>query len=279
MTIQPLNDCVNYVRPGGALLAALLIALLASGCTTVPQGSDEGDPLEGTNRNIYQFNDALDKNIIKPVADTYIEITPQQVRNSVSNFFDNIGYINVILNDVLQGKIGQGINDSGRFLINSTAGILGLFDPATSLGLTKHDEDFGQTLGVWGSGPGPYLVLPLLGPNTVRDSPGLLVSTVTNLLFYLNSAVTIPLGILSAIDTRARASSALKFVDEAALDPYIFIREAYHQQRTALIYDGNPPAPEFSDEFDDEPLPGEEVSGEASEIPAPDAEISTRGTP
>jgi phospholipid-binding lipoprotein MlaA len=252
---------------------------MASGCTTVPQADDEGDPLEGTNRNIYQFNDALDKNIIQPVADTYVNITPQPVRNSVSNFFDNISYINVILNDVLQGKIGQGFSDSGRFLVNSTVGILGLFDPATPLGLAEHDEDFGQTLGVWGSESGPYLVLPLLGPNTLRDSPGIVVGVVTNLLFYLNSSVTIPLGILNAINTRARASSALKLVDEAALDPYVFIREAYKQQRNALIYDGNPPAQEFSGEFDDEPLPGEDVSGETPETPTPDAEISTPVTP
>ncbi len=256
--MQSLNDYANNFRHG-ILLVALLVAVMASGCTTVPQGPDEGDPLEGTNRNVYQFNDALDRNVIKPVADTYVRITPQPVRNSVSNFFDNIGYINVILNDVLQGKIRQGFADSGRFLVNSTVGILGLFDPATPLGLKEHDEDFGQTLGVWGSESGAYLVLPLLGPNSMRDSPGIVVGAVTNILFYLNSAVTIPLGILGAVDKRAQASSALKFVDEAALDPYIFIREAYHQQRTALIYDGNPPPREFSDEFDDEPLPGEEV--------------------
>lgn len=262
-----------------AMLLILLLAVLTCSCTTLPQGNDEGDPLEGGNRNIYQFNDALDRNIIKPVADTYVKITPQPVRNSVSNFFDNIGYINVILNDVLQGKLGQAISDSSRFVVNSTIGILGLFDPATPLGLKEHDEDFGQTLGVWGSGPGAYLVLPLLGPNTVRDSPGILVSTATNLLFYLNSAVTIPLGVLNAIDARARASSALKLVDEAALDPYIFIREAYKQRRIALIYDGNPPAQEFAGEFDDEPLPGQEISADEAAALAPDAEVLTPGTP
>lgn len=278
MTTQPSNTYTNNFRHG-MLLVVLLITVMASGCTTLPQGPDEGDPLEGTNRNIYQFNDALDRNIIKPVADTYVKITPQPVRNSVSNFFDNIGYINIILNDILQGKIQQGFADSGRFLVNSTVGILGLFDPATPLGLEAHDEDFGQTLGVYGSGPGAYLVLPLLGPNTVRDSPGIVVGTVTNILFYLNAPVAIPLGVLGAVDTRARASSALKFVDEAALDPYIFIREAYHQQRTALIHDGNPPPREFSDEFDDEPLPGEEVSGDAPQTLTPDTEVATSDIP
>ena len=278
MTLRLYNDYSHNFQPS-AVLTALLIALLVCGCTTLPQGADEGDPLEGTNREIYQFNVTLDKNIIKPVADTYVEITPEPVRNSVSNFFDNIGYINVILNDVLQGKIGQGFADSGRFLINSTVGILGLFDQATPLGLVEHDEDFGQTLGVWGSGSGAYLVLPLLGPNTVRDSPGILVAAATNVLFYLNSAVTIPLGILNAIDARARASGALKVVDEAALDPYVFIREAYKQQRIGLIYDGNPPQQEFSDGFEDEPLPAEELPGAEPEILPPGEGLSTPAKP
>ena len=231
-------------------LATLLI--LDSGCTTLPEtGNTAYDPIENTNRHIYSFNDTVDKNFIKPVADAYVSVTPQPVRTSVSNFFNNVGYINVILNDVLQGKAEQGISDSGRFVVNSTVGILGLFDPATSLGLPAHEEDFGQTLGVYGSGPGPYLVLPLLGPNTLRDSPGIAVSTVTNLLFYVsNAAVTIPLGVLGAIDARAKASSALSIVDEAALDPYLFIREAYLQRRTFLIYDGNPP-PEALDDSED----------------------------
>lgn len=240
------------------LLAGLVICLLlASGCATVSGGTDPGDPLEPGNRKVYNFNDALDRHVFKPVADTYVTITPQPVRTAVSHFFDNVGYVNVIVNDFLQGKFKQGASDTGRFVVNSTVGILGFFDVATPAGLKEHDEDFGQTLGVWGSGPGGYLVLPAFGPNTVRDAPGLAVSTVTNALFYLNSVVTIPLAVLGAIDARARASSAIKFRNEAALDPYIFTREAWLQRRNFLVYDGNPPVQEIDEEFDEDIPPDE----------------------
>lgn len=250
------NKYEKDFRFGMLSTIVIVVMLLSGGCATVPQG-EVSDPLEGSNRQIFDLNSSLDRAVIKPVADTYVRITPQPVRNSVSNFFDNISYLNVILNDVLQGKLGQSIEDSSRFVVNSTIGVLGLFDPATSLGMVEHNEDFGQTLGVWGADSGSYLVIPLLGPNTVRDSPNLVVSAVTNLLFYLNSPFTIPLGILSAIDARARVSGALKFIDEAALDPYIFVREAYYQQRTGLIFDGNPPLRDFDGELaEEDALPG-----------------------
>ena len=234
----------NSVLP---VLAALM--MIASGCATTPKEDNNGDPLEGANRNIYKFNDALDRAVIKPVAEKYVKVTPEPVRTSVSNFFDNLGYLDTIINDFFQGKVKQGVADLGRFLINSTVGSLGLVDVASKVGLPPHEEDLGQTLGVYGAPEGAYLVIPLLGPNTVRDSPDLAMSTVTNGLFYIGTlAVTLPLGALGAIDKRARALSSLKIVDEAALDRYVFIRDAYRQHRRFLIYDGNLPPAKFEDE-------------------------------
>ncbi|MGH8751513.1 MAG: MlaA family lipoprotein [Burkholderiales bacterium] len=226
-----------------------LAALLMSGCASTPKGDDNGDPYEGVNRSIYKFNDTLDRAVIKPVATGYVKVTPEPLRNSVSNFFDNVGYFNTILNDFFQGKLKQGFADTSRFLLNSTVGALGLVDVASKVGLPPHEEDLGQTLGVYGASQGPYLVLPLLGPNTVRDSPGLAMSAVTNGLFYVSSLViTFPLGVLGVIDARARAASSLQIVDEAALDRYVFLRDAYLQHRRFLVYDGNPPPEKFDDE-------------------------------
>ena len=238
-----------------AIIATLAAAvLISSGCASTPKEDDQGDPYEGVNRKIYKFNDSLDRAIVKPIADAYVKVTPEPARNSVSNFFDNIGYLDTVFNDFFQGKFKQGFADTGRFLINSTIGSLGLVDVASKMGLKAHEEDLGQTLGVYGSPEGVYLMIPLLGPNTVRDSPDLAMSTVTSGLFYISElAVTLPLGFLGAIDKRARASHYLKIIDEAALDRYIFIREAYRQHRTFLIYDGNPPHQKFEDDDSEEP--------------------------
>jgi phospholipid-binding lipoprotein MlaA len=245
-------------RPLSALLpgALCLSLLLLSGCATTRSVDGTDDPLEPLNRRIYKFNDTIDKAVLKPVADFYVRVTPEPVRNSVSHFFDNVAYPNVILNDFLQGKLAHGLDDIGRFTVNSTMGIAGLFDVASKMGMKPHDEDFGQTLGSWGAPAGAYLVLPFLGPNTVRDSPDLVVSTVTNALYYVpTAAVTIPLSVLGVIDMRARASSAIRFVNEAALDPYVFTREAYLQRRIFLIYDGHPPAQYFEEDVGDETAP------------------------
>jgi phospholipid-binding lipoprotein MlaA len=254
-----------------AFIAALAVAvLLSSGCASTPKEQDEGDPYEGVNRKIYKFNDALDRAIVKPIADTYVKVTPEAARTSVSNFFDNLGYLNTILNDFFQGKFKQGTADLGRFLINSTIGSLGLVDVASKMGLKAHQEDVGQTLGVYGAPEGAYLMVPLLGPYTARDSPDLVMSTVTSGLFYISQlAVTLPLSALMVIDKRARASSYLKIVDEAALDRYVFIRDAYLQHRNFLIYDGNPPPRKFEDDGSDEaPAQTPKSEDEKSEAPA-----------
>ncbi len=256
LIVQQTNDrnMLSSGWNGTRLIAAALAVLLLGACATAPKGQTY-DPLEKVNRVTFKFNDFVDKLVLKPLSQGYVAIVPRQGRKMVSNFFDNAAYMNTVLNDFLQGKGKQGSADFGRFLLNSTVGIGGLFDPATKAGLVKHNEDFGQTLAVWGAPQGAYLVLPVYGPNTVRDVPDLASSTLTSGLFWagyfvLAPEVTIPLGILSAADLRSRASNALRFVNESALDPYVFTREAWIQHRNYLIYDGHPPMNE--DEFSDQ---------------------------
>ena len=247
---------------------------LLTGCATMQSADPEvpdNDPFESVNRPIYRANDFIDRRIAKPVTEAYLSYTPQPVQNSVSNFFDNVVYPNVILNDFLQGKGTQGLEDLGRFLVNSTFGFLGVWDMATPLGLEAHDEDFGQTLGVWGMDESIYLVLPFIGPSTVRDVPNLGVSTVTNILFYVPSPYVVPVALLGFIDLRARLNEAITFRDETAVEPYLFTREAYLQHRKFLIYDGNPPIDDdlyLGDPFDDldvEEEPLQEDTGKARE--------------
>ncbi|MEA3413584.1 MAG: VacJ family lipoprotein [Pseudomonadota bacterium] len=235
------------------LWACLLPPLvLLAGCSTSPKSGPVYDPWENFNRDVYKFNRELDRVILKPVADGYVKITPHSVRKSVGNFFTNMTGPNVVLNDLLQGKPGQGFEDTMRFVFNSTFGIGGLFDVATEKGLIQHEEDFGQTLGVWGFPPGPYLMVPLFGPFTTRELPGAAVSYFTYPLFLVDDPrITLPLAGLGFVDLRARSEAALQFVDEAAVDPYVFTREAYLQRRQFLVYDGNPPVEDFFDELED----------------------------
>lgn len=242
----------------------LLFALMSAGCATTPKESQgvsksDGeestsiDPYENVNRPIYDFTDNIDRNILAPVADSYIEHIPKQVRNSVGNFYDNLAYPNTILNSFLQGKMLQGTEDSLRLVINSTIGLAGLFDVATPMGLKKHDEDFGQTLGVWGVDSTSYMYLPILGPTSNRDVYGVPFTIASNALFYagfiVSAPVAVPLGILAVVDKRARVAEDLRIRDQAALDPYLFVREAYWQQRQHLVFDGKPPIETYDDLF------------------------------
>ncbi|MFB3147027.1 MAG: VacJ family lipoprotein, partial [Nitrospirales bacterium] len=223
------------------LLVFAVIGIVTVFPNTTLAADSQDDPFEVVNRPVYQANDLLDQYVAGPVSQVYIDFTPEPLRSTVSNFFDNLLYLNVVLNDFLQGKGEQGLADSGRFLINTTFGAFGLFDVATPLGLKRHDEDFGQTLAVWGMGKGSYLVLPFLGPKTARDVPDIGVSAVTNILFYVSNPVIAPVAILGFIDQRSRFDQAIQIRNELAVEPYLFTREAYIQHRNFLIYDGDPP--------------------------------------
>lgn len=216
-----------------------LLALALAGCATVPSGkADPRDPWEGFNRASYEFNDALDRAVAKPVAKGYKKVAPRFVRTGVSNFFSNLDTVPTILNDVLQGKIKQAGHDSGRFLLNSTVGLGGLFDPASAAGMERNDEDFGQTLGKWGVKSGPYLMLPILGPSTVRDTMAKPVDSYSSPLNYLEDDST--RYILRGVEFLDLRADLLTLDDqiERSYDKYAFIRNAWLQRREFLVSDG-----------------------------------------
>ena len=206
------------------------------GCATTGSG-DPRDPLEGLNRGIYSFNEGLDKVLFDPVSNIYKTLTPDFVDKGVTNFFSNLGEISTIANDILQLKIDQALSDATRFIFNSTIGIGGFFDISSSVDLPKHDEDFGQTLGYWGVGPGPYLMAPFFGPTTLRDSTTLVVDAgLLNPVFYIeNTALKAGLLTLNYIDFKADLLSAKNILEEAALDKYEFVKNAYFEKRESQI--------------------------------------------
>ena len=212
--------------------------LVISGCATTAStqtGSAVAiDPYEDFNRGMFSFNKTLDEYVAEPIVDAYNWVTPHFVQTGIGNFFSNLKDINVVINDMLQAKFFQSGEDTGRFLLNTTVGLAGLFDVATEVGLTKHEEDFDQTFAVWGIPQGPYLVLPVLGSTTGRGIGGTILDTATNPSSY----VGYPIQALSLLNERANADTTLKVVDEAALDPYVFTREAFLQMRQNLITDG-----------------------------------------
>jgi phospholipid-binding lipoprotein MlaA len=217
-----------------------LFVLLTAGCATVPSGKpDPRDPWERFNRSSFAFNDALDKAIAKPVAKAYKKVTPHIVRTGVSNFVSNLGGVTTIVNDVLQGKMKQAGHDSARFMLNSTLGLAGLFDPASAAGLEHNDEDFGQTLGKWGVKSGPYLMLPFLGPSTVRDTIGRLPDQFSYPVNYLQDDSTryIIRGV-EFLDLRAGLLD-LDAQLERSYDRYAFVRNAWLQRREFQVKDGN----------------------------------------
>ncbi|MGY6216001.1 MlaA family lipoprotein [Methylolobus aquaticus] len=262
--------------PIGSLLrgvaVASLVALVVSGCASTAR-HDPRDPLEGWNRGVQSFNDRLDDYFMKPVSRGYQWITPTFVDKGVTNFFNNIDDIAVVANDLLQAKFLQSGRDTGRFLINTTAGLGGLFDVASKVNLTKSNEDLDQTLGYWGLPTGPYLVLPLLGPSSPRGVVGVGGNTVANPINWISPwYVPFSVGVLNTLDTRADLLSATKIADEASVDRYEFIRNAYFQQREYLVHDGNPPLDEDLEKQIDLELEGldEQLNREANQ-PGPDA--------
>lgn len=229
------------------ILLTLLSAVWLSGCASIqPQALYEDeepvypDPLEGFNRAMYAFNDGVDKVLLRPVSTGYKAVVPQPARTGVSNFFNNLAYPIVIINTFLQGKFAQGAEDLQRFIYNSTFGLAGLLDVSTPMGLTAHNEDFGQTLGYWGVGGGAYIVLPLLGPSTLRDTVGLIPDYYADALYHYDDVSTRnALIALRVIDRRSRLLTASRIVDDQ-LDPYAFVRDAYLQRRESLVNDQPP---------------------------------------
>ena len=229
----------SALRLLGAVFFAFVLAAV-SGCATT--SNNPRDPLEGFNRAMFSFNDALDGAIIKPVAQGYQSVLPPLIRAGVSNFFSNVDDVWEAVNNALQGKIDEALQDVMRFAVNTVMGLGGVLDIASDMGLQKHNEDFGQTLGKWGIGSGPYLVLPFVGPSSLRDGGGLLVDWRYDPFFHVsNIPVRNTLLALRTIDTRADLLGATDVLEQAALDKYTFVRDAFFQYRRSQIYDGNAP--------------------------------------
>ena len=230
----------GWVARARALFAAALLVLVA-GCATTG-GGDPRDPAEGFNRSMFAFNEAFDDAIAKPVATAYKSVTPDPVRTWVRNFFANLGDVFIGVNNLLQGKPGDAVTDWARFAFNSTIGLFGINDVASEAGLEKHNEDFGQTLGRWGSPSGAYVVWPIFGSSTVRDTAGGLVDFYVDPLRHAHpDGARWFAGMLRATSLRADLLDASRILEEAALDKYVFQRDAYLQRRRGLIYDGRPP--------------------------------------
>jgi phospholipid-binding lipoprotein MlaA len=220
----------------------LLILAALGGCASTGEERDPRDPFEPFNRGVYRFNDEFDNYVATPVATVYRDALHPQIRSRVGNFFSNVQDIFIGVNNFLQGKVQDGVNDWARFVFNSTFGLLGIHDVASEWGLEKHNEDFGQTFGHYGAPPGPYLILPFLGSSNVRDGVG------TGFDYYFAPLGEVrPIALrntlygLYLVNTRAELLDASRILEEAALDRYVFQRDAYLQRRRSLVYDGSPP--------------------------------------
>jgi phospholipid-binding lipoprotein MlaA len=229
------------------------LLLLAGGCAVnIPEnaGSSDVDPWEPMNRRIDWFNSKVDRATLKPIAKGYNKVVPEFMRKGVTNFSTNLRGPLHIINNFLQGDAGEGASETGRFLVNSTAGVLGLFDVATRMGLERHEEDFGQTLAVWGVPSGPYVIVPFFGPQTLRDALALPLDFLADpLTYYEEDRVRYALWAVRVIDLRARLLGIEPFLEDS-FDRYLAVRESYLQNREFEIYDGNPPEDEdFYDDF------------------------------
>lgn len=234
-------------------LLLLFASLLLTGCSSFgfSKYAQQKDPLESFNRGVYVFNDTLDKAVLKPVAQGYSAVTPTPVKNMVNNFFSNLDDVVVTFNDLLQFKFRQAASDGSRVLFNSTFGIFGLFNVTDRL--EKHNEDFGQTLGYWGVPSGPYLMLPFFGPSSMRDGPGLYADSFVSVIGRTkNMSARNRDWLAEGVNTRAGLLEGEKVLDEAVIDRYSFIRDAYLQRRQSLVYDGNPPKQKFNDDDEEE---------------------------
>lgn len=248
------NKSIRHRRCGGAV-AGLLVALLLAGCASVAH-PDPRDPWESYNRAMTRFNDDVDDALLKPVAKAYKTLVPQTARTGVGNFFGNLGDAWSFVNNVLQGNAEGALHSFWRVAVNTSIGIGGLFDPASEMRLVRHKEDFGQTLGRWGADSGPYLVLPLLGPSTLRDTLALPVDVYGQPLGHVHDVpVRNSLLGLQIVDTRARLLNAEQLLDQAALDPYAFTRDAYLQKRRNDVLNGHDSGDEERYDLDEPTAP------------------------
>ncbi|PWB44052.1 MAG: ABC transporter [Rhodocyclales bacterium] len=229
----------GITRQFSKLALVVAAAGLLGGCAT---SGNPKDPIEGFNRAMFGFNEGLDKVIIKPVATGYEAVLPDPIQTGVANFFSNIADLMIGVNNLLQGKPAQAASDAGRVLVNTTMGFLGIIDVASSMGMEKHEEDVGQTFGRWGMSDGAYVVLPFFGPRTARDTIGLAFDVYTDPVAHVDHIPTRNVLLTTRlISDRAEFLKADKVIEEAALDKYSYVRDAYLQRRRSLIHDGNPP--------------------------------------
>ena len=232
-----ISKIANHARWASVAVALALIA----GCASGPH-ANPADPFEPFNRGVTRFNDTVDEAVLVPVATAYQRVLPSMVRTGVGNFFGNLGDVWSFVNSVAQLKLQNSAETFMRVNVNTFFGLGGLLDIATEAGIDRHEEDFGQTLGRWGVGAGPYVVLPVFGPSTLRDTAALPVDRAGSVLGNMNDvAWRNSLSVLEAVDTRARYLRAGRLLDDAALDKYTFTRDAFLQHRRNDVYDGNPP--------------------------------------
>lgn len=256
--------------------ATLLVAAMA-GCATTH--NNPVDPFEGFNRAVFSFNDGLDRVALKPVATAYQKILPSFVQTGVGNFFGNLADVWTSVNNLLQGKVEDGLNDMMRVVVNSTLGFGGLLDIGSEAGLQKHKEDFGQTLGVWGVKSGPYVVLPLLGSSTLRDTLATPIDFAGDPVSYAESPRgRIAANLVRVIDARASSLSATSMVEDAAIDRYEFIRDGYLQRRESKIHDGESGPRKKADQSRIAPDNVEKVAAVESETAAPTVKTAVAGT-
>lgn len=243
------------IKPAVIKLAIIILFIgFSTGCTTLEGPANPDDPFESFNRSAYRFNEKVDEYAFKPIAEGYQYITPNTVDTGITNFFNNLGDVWVLFNDLLQLKVEKALNTSARIVFNSTFGLLGFMDVATDFGIKKHSEDFGQTLGYWGVESGPYLVLPFFGPSSVRDGIGFITDSSVLDVVYDDMTTQHEYDFLAVnyIDIRADLLSVKDIIDETTPDPYAFIRDGYMQRRLDKVYDGNPP--EDEDDLSEEDL-------------------------
>jgi phospholipid-binding lipoprotein MlaA len=226
--------------------------LCAAGCASLPPGEPvEHDPWERLNRSLYSFNEAADSVSLKPIAKGYQKVLPEPIRKGITNFAQNLGAPRNIVNNFLQGKPSRGVSELARFIVNSTIGLGGLIDIATASGVEAHREDFGQTAAVWGVPPGPYVMVPFIGPQTLRDVILMPANIEFDILHHVDeSSIRDRLWVLRSIDLRHRVLSLEDLLADSA-DPYVTLRESYLQNREFEIYDGDPPMEDDDDFYDD----------------------------